>query len=253
MRTVATQAAHVDTAHQSQGHDMSGVHVSVPPPMRVEISENASDAGSEQTESIRSSDQNVAEIYAKVIGASLAESNRQLIENLCASRKSSSSRLQTKDITLCLHQPGDGPHMCGLNQLPSNHPNTKAVTDLDALSKFTGMNIIATVLNEVFDFCIARMINHQSLLSLIQGLQMFSEGMKERVGSWVKELEINQFISLEDNEDQAQSLATTRMLVFAIRKLCLEFYVTSKESAIDIINRMNAASYSSVGFSATRQ
>jgi len=130
--------------------------------------ENAKDAGSEgHTASLRPSDQDVAEIYAKAISASLMESNRQLFENLYASNKenndnlcaviremqasaqgvknSHSNRLQTKDITLCLHQPGDGPHMYGLHRLPNNHPHTEAVADLDAFSKFNGINVIVEV------------------------------------------------------------------------------------------------------------
>ena len=229
--------------------------------------EIAVDVDSEKPASLRT-EQNVAEIYAKALGASLAESNRILFENMCANtkmnneamqaviaastqnnRKGISQGIQAKDVTLLLHQPGDGPHMSGLNQLPSNHSNTKAVTDLNALSKFTGMNVIVEVLNEVFDFCIARMINHQSLLSLIQGLHMFSEGMKDRVRDLFANIEISQFMNPTDPEDQAQSLATTRMLVSTIRILCLEFYVKAQESVIDVIKRMNAASYSSVGFS----
>ena len=66
----------------------------------------------------------------------------------------------------------------GLSALPTNHPRIFGNTDLTELPCYDGTQVIVKLLNEVFLFCTSRMLNHQVLLSYLQGLLIFSEGMK---------------------------------------------------------------------------
>jgi hypothetical protein len=91
------------------------------------------------------------------------------------------ARRRGVDPTLVMNIQPEEIWLAGLNSLPNNYSRSGIATDLSALPVYDGSQVIVALLNDVFDFCISRMLNHSSLLSLIQGQQIFSPGMKVQI------------------------------------------------------------------------
>jgi hypothetical protein len=135
----------------------------------------------------------------------------------------------------------------GLSALPTNHPRIFGNTDLTELPCYDGTQVIVKLLNEVFLFCTWRMLNHQVLLSFLQGLLICSEGMKIRVRQWMKKLDVAQFVIETDPEDdKGISPAVTRMIIHIVWRLCRDFYVKPQRSSLEMLNELTASDFGSI-------
>ena len=169
-----------------------------------------------------------------------------IIEANEASTSTPPAKKKTIDPTLEMNILPSEIYLQGLNALPNNHARNGITTDLSKLPVFDGTQVIVTLMNQVFDFCTARMLNHQSLLSLVQGLQIFTEGMKVRIRIWMTKLNTSQFVLEEDDaDDKGLPPAVTRMLIHIIRRLCKEYYIKPKQSALQMLNLLTAQDFSS--------
>jgi hypothetical protein len=124
-----------------------------------------------------------------------------IIEASEATTNTPPAKKKTIDPTLEMNILASEIYLQGLNALPNNHARNGITTDLSKLPVFDGTQVIVTLMNQVFDFCTARMLNHQSLLSLVQGLQIFTEGMKVRIRIWMTKLNTSQFVLEDDDAD----------------------------------------------------
>ena len=180
------------------------------------------------------------ENLAKAIGYAIAEASQQTLVATVTPRK------KAQDASLLMNIKSDEVYLQGLNALPNNLPRPGNSSDLAKLPVFDDSLVIVTVLNQVFDFCTARMFNHQQLLSIVQGLLIFSEGAKIIIREWMSKLDTSQFVHEDDPEDDRLSPSVTRMLIHIIRRLCKDFYVKPKQTAEQMLNSLTAYDFHSV-------